>query len=261
MAPLPHALDKNFPLFALIPTKKPVVFLDYDGTLTPIVGHPSQAALSPKSREILAGLARKTTVAILSGRAREEVEDLVGIPGLYYGGAHGFDLKGPGVEKIPEEVVPILPSIQEAVKFFASEIEKFPGSWIEDKKFILTLHYRAMDPRLVASLKKRVEKFVATHPHLTMSSGKQIFELRPKVKWDKGSAILYLLKTLHLDGAELLPIFLGDDQTDEDGFHALNNRGWGIVVDPNPGKTTARAYLRSPEEVELFLEKILKALP
>lgn len=260
MAPLPHALDENFPLFAQIAEKKPALFLDFDGTLTQLVAHPSQAVLSHEVRETLRNLAKKITVAVISGRNRKEVEDLVQIPELYYGGAHGFDLKGPNLEKIPEEVLPLLPELQEAGRYFEGEMKNFPGTWMEDKKYGVTLHYRPMDPALIPRLKESVEQFAKLHPRLKMTSGKQILELRPRLEWDKGFAVFFLLKTLHLDGPEILPIFLGDDETDEDAFRALKNHGWGILVEPSPGKTAARAFLKSADEVETFLERLWRAL-
>jgi trehalose-phosphatase len=117
-----------------------------------------------------------------------------------------------------------------------------------------------MDPGLIPQLKKQVEKFTKTHLNLKMTSGKQIFEIRPNVEWDKGFAVLYLLNTLHLEGPEVLPVFLGDDETDEDAFRVLKSRGWGILVGSKLGNTLARAYLRSPDEVGLFLQRLVKAL-
>jgi alpha,alpha-trehalase len=80
------------------------------------------------------------------------------------------------------------------------------------------------------------------------------------VEWDKGAAILFLLKALHLDVPQVLPIFLGDDETDEDAFRVLIKRGWGILVDPEPSKSSARAFLRSTSEVRLFLQRLLHRL-
>jgi trehalose 6-phosphate phosphatase len=260
MSTLPHALEKNFPLFKQIPEKKPVVFLDFDGTLTPIIEHPDQTVLSQDIRKTLRELAKKTTVTLLSGRRREELEKRVEIPSIYYGGVHGFDLKGPGMAKIPEEALALLPEIQDTVKFFQKEIKKFPGAWVEDKKITVALHYRLMDRSLVPQLKNLVEQVAKTHLNLKLTLGKKIFELRPKVEWDKGFAVIFLLKTLHLEGPKFLPIFLGDDETDEDAFRVLQNRGWGILVDPSPTKTAARAYLKSTDEVGLFLQRLIKAL-
>jgi len=72
-----------------------VVFLDYDGTLTPIVSDPDAAILSDQMRSAVGKLAERATVAIVSGRAREKLRNFVQIPELYYAGSHGFDIDGP----------------------------------------------------------------------------------------------------------------------------------------------------------------------
>ena len=260
MTPLPHALEENISLFAELSQKKAALFLDFDGTLSPLVDHPSQVVLSEAIRDTLRTLAKKITVTILSGRSRDEVEALIKIPELFYGGVHGLDIKGPGLIKIYDGVLPMLPVLKEAREFFQKEMEKFPGAWIEEKKYGLAFHYRPMGPALIPRLKKQIESYAKAHPQLKMTSGKQLFELRPNVEWDKGSATLFLLKALHLDGPTVLPIFLGDDETDEDVFRVLKNRGWGILVDARPGKTSARAYLRTTDEVELFLKRLLQSV-
>ena len=73
-----------------------VVFLDYDGTLTPIVSDPDAATLSDHMRDAVGKLSDKATVAIVSGRAREKLRNFVQLPELYYAGSHGFDIDGPG---------------------------------------------------------------------------------------------------------------------------------------------------------------------
>ena len=72
------------------------MFLDYDGTLTPIVSDPDAATLSDHMRDAVGKLSDKATVAIVSGRAREKLRNFVQLPELYYAGSHGFDIDGPG---------------------------------------------------------------------------------------------------------------------------------------------------------------------
>ena len=75
--------------------KRLVVFLDYDGTLTPIVEESDTAVLAPPMRAAIARLARHAPVAVVSGRAREKIREFVAVEGLYYAGSHGFDIDGP----------------------------------------------------------------------------------------------------------------------------------------------------------------------
>ena len=77
-------------------TKRLVVFLDYDGTLTPIVEASDAAVLAAPMRAAIARLAQHAPVAVVSGRAREKVREFVAVENLYYAGSHGFDIDGPG---------------------------------------------------------------------------------------------------------------------------------------------------------------------
>lgn len=260
MNTLPHALDPKTELWTQIGEKKPTVFLDYDGTLTPIVGTPDQALLDPRTRSILQKLSKITVVGILSGRLRTNVEALVQIPELYYGGTHGFDIRGPGIEKTPKEVLPILPIIETAYETLKKETQDIPGCLVENKKFGASLHYRLVDPSYHARLEALIDRLAEAQPSLKKSAGKMVWELRPNLDWDKGKALLYLMEALRVDGPEYLPIFLGDDVTDEDAFRVLQHRGWGILVNPNPKNTLARAYLKSTEETQQFLERLVQAL-
>jgi trehalose 6-phosphate phosphatase len=110
-----------------------------------------------------------------------------------------------------------------------------------------------------------VERCLADHPEeLKVTPGKMVYELQPKLDWDKGKAVLYLLEALGLDSDDTVPFYLGDDITDEHAFEALAGRGIGVFVgradDPEVGgRTTAADFvLDSTEEVELFLATLAR---
>jgi len=86
--------------------------------------------------------------------------------------------------------------------------------------------------------------------------GKKVYELLPDIDWNKGKAVLWLLETLGLEGWNVLPIYIGDDRTDEDAFRALEKPGVGILVSDRAQETSANYTLRNPEEVERFLQNI-----
>jgi trehalose 6-phosphate phosphatase len=95
-----------------------------------------------------------------------------------------------------------------------------------------------------------------------VTPGKMVYEIQPKIDWDKGKAVLYLLEALDLNRDDVVPMYLGDDITDEDAFEALADRGLGIFVgradDPEvAGRTTAADYvLHTMQEVERFLDAL-----
>jgi trehalose-phosphatase len=95
---------------------------------------------------------------------------------------------------------------------------------------------------------------VARHPALRKSQGKKVFQLQPARDWHKGKALLWLLDATGQQGA--VPIYLGDDATDEDAFAVLVERGLGILVAELPRPTAARYALQNPFEVEAFLERL-----
>jgi alpha,alpha-trehalase len=80
-----------------------------------------------------------------------------------------------------------------------------------------------------------------------------VLEIRPKIDWDKGKAVLLLLQTLRLDGDDVVPIYVGDDITDEDAFRALKGRGIGVLVGNEERKSAADYILHDTDETQQFL--------
>ncbi len=257
---VPSALDRLPDILAVIKSKKPALFLDYDGTLTPIVDDPEKALLSESMRETLVEVADRFPVAVISGRDLPDVQKLVGIEGIYYAGSHGFDLAGPGGMKTgPEKGETFLPALDAAEKELQEKLDSGTGARVERKKFSIAVHYRKVTEPKVESVKQTVKAVARLHQDLRMAGGKKIFELQPKTDWHKGKALLWLLSELDLDNDDVVPFYIGDDVTDEDAFRSLENRGIGIVV-MEPSRSTAAAYrLSTPREVERFLKEILSA--
>lgn len=257
----PNALARFDDVATMVTRRRPVLFFDYDGTLTPIVARPELATLSDEMRARLRELSQICPVAIISGRARRDVEDLVGLANLYYAGAHGFDISGPDGAQIHHRegarYVPILAAAERELREITSNID---GTLIEGKTYAVACHYRQVAPRDVATFGQRVESVAARYPELRLTAGKKVFELRPAIDWDKGKAVLWLLDALGLNGDDVTPLYLGDDLTDEDAFDALADRGIGILVSETTRPTAAQYLLRGPEEVEKFLERLTAVL-
>jgi trehalose-phosphatase len=90
--------------------------------------------------------------------------------------------------------------------------------------------------------------------------GKKVYELQPDIDWDKGKTVLWLLQILGLEQANVLPIYIGDDRTDEDAFRAIRDRGAGILVSERPRASAASYLLKDPTEVQQFLRELVACL-
>jgi len=241
--------------------KKLAVFLDYDGTLTPIVESPEQAVLSKEMRHTVEALARYCTVGVVSGRDLKDVRELVGIASIYYAGSHGFDIAGPeGEREEAQQAVEFLPVLDRAEKALEGWLHSLPGALVERKKFSIAAHYRKVAEENVGEVERAVDKVLENYPDLRKSTGKKVFELQPEIDWHKGKALLWLLDELELNKPDVLPFYIGDDTTDEDGFRALRDRGITIVVEEGSRSTEAQYKLADPEEVREFLEKLASML-
>ena len=102
-----------------------------------------------------------------------------------------------------------------------------------------------------------VDRVKKEHSRLRKGSGKKVFELQPDIDWNKGKALLWLLEQLELDRPDVLPLYVGDDVTDEDAFKVLVDRGLGFAVQKGDKPTAARYLLRDPDEVEKFLQALI----
>ncbi|MGA8165506.1 MAG: trehalose-phosphatase [Waddliaceae bacterium] len=238
--------------------KQLAIFLDYDGTLTPIVSHADLAVLSGGMRQTLLRLKEKHIVSIISGRDREDVEKKVGIQGIFYAGSHGFDIAGPGgIHYEIDEGKKCLPLLEGAEHQLREDISPIEGAWVERKKFSVAIHYRQIKAERESDIKKIVDRVHQRFSKLRITHGKKVFELQPDIPWNKGKAILWLMKLYQCDEENFLPFYFGDDTTDEDGFRALMDHGIGIAVQTEPKPTAAKYRLRNPSEVQQFLEKLL----
>lgn len=238
---------------------RPAVFLDYDGTLTPIVSHPGKALLSDSMRETLQALATRTSVAILSGRDLDDVRQRVNIAAIVYAGSHGFDIAGPGGLR-KQVAAEFLPKLDMVEKELGKKLAGVPGAHLERKRFSIAAHYRNVKESDVPKLERAVSEAAARHPELRTIAGKKVYELQPNIDWDKGRALMWLLESLRFDQQEMFPIYIGDDVTDEDAFRAVHHRGAGIVVSEEPRPTAASYSLKDPKEVERFLRKLVATL-
>ena len=240
-------------------SEKVVFFLDYDGTLTPIVSRPDLAVLSDQMRSVVKQLSQQYTTAIVSGRMREDVEKLVGIKGLFYAGSHGFDILGPQVSMVEPHAEEVIPVVTEVISQLKDNLQDIEGLLVEEKKFSVAVHYRLVDEdKFLDRIQAFVEKTVKANPCLRMMQGKKVFEILPAIDWDKGKAVRWIMQAFGFDWSKVSVVYIGDDTTDEDAFRVVRSRGTAILVADKPKNSCADFQLVSPEEVKALFERILK---
>lgn len=239
--------------------KEILLFLDYDGTLTPIVATPDLAIISDSMREIVCEAAKKMTVSVVSGRATDDVRSKVKLDGIFYAGSHGFEIVDPkGNVTINDEAQKIRVTIDEVHEKLSQRLSSVEGALVENVKYTISAHYRNVSDEDFPKVKQEVEKALEEYPTLRKTEGKKVFEIRPKIDWDKGKAVEWILKVLDYSKDKHIVIYLGDDTTDEDAFKVLSDKGFGIFVATEPRASEAKYKIKNVDEVQKVLEFFLK---
>lgn len=240
---------------------KLALFLDFDGTLVPIQEDPSSCVLAGGIKQQLKSLVDSCQcyIAILSGRSLPDIKNRVGIPNICYGGNHGLVISGRDMTYVHARALLAKPSIDKAARMFSREIIGIDGAWVEKKKFTVSVHYRLARKEDIHSIREKVYKIVSAlskDRNLAIIKGKMVYELVPDASWTKGTAALWILQKL---AGRYLPIYVGDDITDESVFKAF--QGKGITVRVGRSIISAADYhLKGQKEVSRFLQYVLDAL-
>jgi alpha,alpha-trehalase len=255
---LPSAFLKQSKFHSIVAGKTPVLFLDYDGTLSPIVKHPEDAQLSKEMKEVLEQCAEKFTVAIVSGRDMDDVKSKVAIENLIYAGSHGFRISGPnGLYMEHEKSEEILQQLDQIEKELNKSLNNIVGLQIDRKRYAVGIHYRNSEESELPKIMKIVDDLLKRFPEFKKGGGKKIVEIKPIVDWHKGKAINWIMKNLRFSGnPDMVPIYLGDDVTDEDAFRTLSDKGIGILVGFHDQPTAAKYSLKNVYQVRLFLQEL-----
>eukprot|EP00658_Telonema_sp_P-2_P023179 TRINITY_DN19282_c0_g1_i6.p1 TRINITY_DN19282_c0_g1~~TRINITY_DN19282_c0_g1_i6.p1 ORF type:complete len:672 (+),score=180.90 TRINITY_DN19282_c0_g1_i6:105-2120(+) len=266
---LRNALDSFDQIRAFCRNKQVAFFLDYDGTLTPIVSSPELATLSEEAREVVRRLAQMYPTAIVTGRTKATAHGFVQIDDLWYAGSHGFDIGRGATDSenfgysVASSYQPALLDAQQVLQKMLAEIG---GMLIEDNTFSISVHYRNVSESDRPLVEAAVQEVLSTRPMLRMTNGKMVYELRPSVDWHKGKAVEWLLHVIRQDypGTEIVPIYIGDDVTDEDAFRVLGPLGGiGVFVgeQPSASDTEALYYVEDPVQVKELLHNFVKKVP
>ncbi|MDD4956882.1 MAG: trehalose-phosphatase [Candidatus Omnitrophica bacterium] len=239
--------------------KEPVFFLDYDGTLTPIVDRPDMAVVSGDMKATVEALAKRYKVAVVSGRFREDVEGLLGVKGIFYAGSHGLDISGPGFSMVEKRAREAVPAVDELIRVFKDRLGGIEGLIVEEKKFSVAVHYRLVDEGAhLARIREVVYAEAAKYPTMKVMDGKKVFEVLPDIDWDKGKAIRWIMNALDIPWNGVSVIYIGDDVTDEYAFRSIRTRGTGILVSTESRPSCSDFKVGTPEDVKVLFRKVLE---
>ncbi|ORW99353.1 trehalose phosphatase [Mycobacterium szulgai] len=263
MSELPDALQA-LGLADGLTARQPAVFFDFDGTLSDIVNDPGAAKPAAGASEALQKLAANCPVAVLSGRDLADVADRVGLPGIWYAGSHGFELTAPdGTHHENDAAAAAIPVLEQAAAQLREQLGSIPGVVVEHKRFGVAVHYRNAARDRVGEVTAAVHA-AGQRDALRVTTGREVIELRPDIDWDKGKTLRWVIDHLHHTGSDpLVPIYLGDDITDEDAFDAVRHDGVPIVVrhtDDGDRATAALFALDSPTKVAEFTDRLARQL-
>ena len=222
--------------------EQPLFFLDYDGTLAPIVDVPMQAFPHPDLPDVLKGLLGKFPVWIVTGRDLQALGQLlpVDLPAV---GLHGIEWGTVG--RVHE--ARIAPADRDAIRDMRAHVPSSEGIVVEEKGALFAVHYRSSpDPDAAQRILEAWAR--EAPPSLDVIWGKFVVELRPK-----GSSKGEVVAELVLRHPDRTPVYLGDDTTDEDAFKVLKGRG--VTVKIGQGQTDAEYQLPDVEAVLAYLRQ------
>jgi trehalose 6-phosphate phosphatase len=229
------------------------LFLDFDGTLVSFADEPDQVQLPLSLRQLLLELSASDDriVALVSGRERADLQTRIGIPGLIYAGNHGLEISGPGFIFVEALAIGYREPLQKLAQALVPRVKPIEGAWVEDKGMTITVHWRRVAPDKTEELRHIVHGALENTSHpFVLTAGEKVYDIKPRVYWNKGEAVKWILERVGKQDA--LTLYLGDDATDEDAFAALPE---GITIKVGEATDTAAAYhVRCPSEAQRFLE-------
>lgn len=238
-------------------TEQMLLCLDFDGTLAPHVDDPDSAELTTANRRVLETLASQPAVdiAVISGRALDDVRTRVGMDGLTYAGNHGLEYET-GEASVHTPAERYRSTIQAICEELEARLDETDCA-VENKGITATVHYRNTDYTaeeienwLTSLIEDTIEE--TTDEHLRITSGMDIVEIRPAIDWNKGHAVQQFEEECPDD---CISVYLGDDTTDEDAFRAIAPEGISVHVGTN-SDTAADYRVSSVDEVTSFLDWI-----
>lgn len=225
------------------------LFLDYDGTLTPIVESPDRATLSGDMYSLLVRLKDIMPVAIISGRSLSNVMDLVRVKDIFYAGNHGSEIwDGSRLIEMGDQISESKQVLKEIISELDAAFSNVSGAIVEDKGITASIHFRMVEQEDLCRMFDRFWSITDSYKGLfRITSGKKVFEIRPRGIWNKGDAVTWIWNNF---GDNRIPVYIGDDVTDEDAYKVIKGKGIGISV----GHSKESDYfLEAQEDVKKLL--------
>jgi len=246
-----------------------LLFLDYDGTLTPIVNRPERAKLTKATRKILASFSsdsKKAIVVVISGRDLSDLKKRIGIKGLIYVGNHGLEMEGRGLRFVHPRARASRLFLKPLARRLKREFAAVAGIQVEDKRLTLSIHYRRAAPANVVRARRLLQRCmndVGKKSQICLKHGKKVWEIHSGISWDKGDAARYLeQRVFKKDKQKRLPIYFGDDLTDESAFKVLRRKGLTVRVTLKTQEpSAAQFYLRNSAGVRCILKGLSRGTP
>lgn len=241
-----------------------LLLCDFDGTLTEFQPDPKDVWLPPERQAILQGFAHhaRCTVGIVSGRRMADVRDRCRLEApAYFAGLHGLEIEGGGDRFVHPQVDEARALVQGVASTLARRTADVPGAFLEDKGLSIAVHYRNVAPELhseITSAFDLVTREVVEAGRLRVMRGAFVLELLPNIPWNKGDAVRWIARHVVRAGRSILPVYFGDDVTDEDAFHELERSGIGIAASERV--TGGDYHVDGPAEVETVLRELARAL-
>jgi len=229
-----------------------VLYLDFDGTLAPLVPDPASARMDPATGETLRRLASHSRLmtTIISGRAVEDLYARIRLDGLIYAGNHGMEIRGRNLRFVDPAAAARREQARRLSGELAARLRSVPGVLVDYKGLTASVHYLQAAESRIPEIEAVVRAAVkAAGAGFRVHPGKHAFEIVPQTGWHKGAAVQWINR--QLGNGDLLPIYLGDDHSDEDAFAVLPD-AVTVKVDGAP-PSRARYQVKGPSEVAGFL--------
>lgn len=230
------------------------LFLDFDGTVSPIAETPLLAEIDPEIREIIGHLAAREDVhvSIVSGRSIDDVRTRAGVAGVIYAGNHGLEIESDTVCFREPQAESLRLELRALILQLELALSGTDGTLIEQKGLSASVHYRQVNEALREWVRHTVQQTVERSRSFSCRDGKMVVEVRPAIDWHKGHAVQWILERVLPPCA--LPIYIGDDATDEDAFFLLAD---GITIRVGEAAESYAAYSAPDlDAVRNFLSKL-----